>query len=147
MYVVIKWERNNLNQNKPIETEEKISIIQKWKNGLETKKQLLVLYLAYRDERVPWYAKLFTMLVVAYAFSPIDLIPDFIPILGYLDDLILVPLGVYLALKLIPKEVLEDCKRKVEERQITSKPKNWITGIIIITFWILVFVWAVKLQT
>ena len=115
------------------------------KNGLETKKQLLVLYLAYRDERVPWYAKLFTMLVVAYAFSPIDLIPDFIPILGYLDDLILVPLGVYLALKLIPKEVLEDCKRKVEERQITSKPKNWITGIIIITLWILVFVWAVKI--
>jgi len=101
--------------------------------------------LAYRDERVPWYAKLFTMLVVAYAFSPIDLIPDFIPILGYLDDLILVPLGVYLALKLIPKEVLEDCKRKVEERQITSKPKNWITGIIIITLWILVFVWAVKI--
>ncbi len=101
--------------------------------------------MAYRDERVPWYAKLFTMLVVAYAFSPIDLIPDFIPILGYLDDLILVPLGVYLALKLIPKEVLEDCKRKVEERQITSKPKNWITGIIIITLWILVFVWAVKI--
>lgn len=146
MYEVIKWERNNLNQNKPIETEEKISIIpkmKKWARNL--KKQLLVLYLAYRDERVPWYAKLFTMLVVAYAFSPIDLIPDFIPILGYLDDLILVPLGVYLALKLIPKEVLEDCKRKVEERQTISKPKNWITGIIIITLWILVFVWAVKI--
>ncbi|MDA2391593.1 YkvA family protein [Bacillus cereus] len=135
-----------MNQNKPIETEEKISIIpkmKKWARNL--KKQLLVLYLAYRDERVPWYAKLFTMLVVAYAFSPIDLIPDFIPILGYLDDLILVPLGVYLALKLIPKEVLEDCKRKVEERQTISKPKNWITGIIIITLWILVFVWAVKI--
>ncbi|AKR36163.1 TPA: DUF1232 domain-containing protein [Bacillus thuringiensis] len=135
-----------MNQNKPIETEEKISIIQKMKKWARNlKKQLLVLYLAYRDERVPWYAKLFTMLVVAYAFSPIDLIPDFIPILGYLDDLILVPLGVYLALKLIPKEVLEDCKRKVEERQTISKPKNWITGIIIITLWILVFVWAVKI--
>ncbi|MDD1371092.1 YkvA family protein, partial [Bacillus sp. MHSD17] len=135
-----------MNQNKSIETEEKISIIQKMKKWARNlKKQLLVLYLAYRDERVPWYAKLFTMLVVAYAFSPIDLIPDFIPILGYLDDLILVPLGVYLALKLIPKEVLEDCKRKVEERQTISKPKNWITGIIIITLWILVFVWAVKI--
>ncbi|WP_179877402.1 YkvA family protein [Bacillus cereus] len=135
-----------MNQNKPIETEEKISIIQKMKQWARNlKKQLLVLYLAYRDERVPWYAKLFTMLVVAYAFSPIDLIPDFIPILGYLDDLILVPLGVYLASKLIPKEVLEDCKRKVEERQTISKPKNWITGIIIITLWILVFVWAVKI--
>ncbi|ASJ51575.1 hypothetical protein ABE07_13810 [Bacillus thuringiensis] len=120
-----------------------IQKMKKWARNL--KKQLLVLYLAYRDERVPWYAKLFTMLVVAYAFSPIDLIPDFIPILGYLDDLILVPLGVYLALKLIPKEVLEDCKRKVEERQTISKPKNWITGIIIITLWILVFVWAVKI--
>ncbi|PEU01518.1 hypothetical protein CN287_26540 [Bacillus cereus] len=117
--------------------------MKQWARNL--KKQLLVLYLAYRDERVPWYAKLFTMLVVAYAFSPIDLIPDFIPILGYLDDLILVPLGVYLASKLIPKEVLEDCKRKVEERQTISKPKNWITGIIIITLWILVFVWAVKI--
>ncbi|MBE5108589.1 DUF1232 domain-containing protein [Bacillus thuringiensis] len=135
-----------MNQNKLIETEEKISIIQKMKKWARNlKKQLLALYLAYRDERVSWYAKLFTMLVVAYAFSPIDLIPDFIPILGYLDDLILVPLGVYLALKLIPKEVLEDCKRKVEERQTTSKPKNWITGIIIITLWTLVFVWAVKI--
>lgn len=101
--------------------------------------------MAYRDERVPWYAKLFTMLVVAYAFSPIDLIPDFIPILGDLDDLILVPLGVYLALKLIPKEVLENCERKVEERQTTSKPKNWVTNIIIITLWTLFFGWAGKL--
>jgi hypothetical protein len=63
---------------------------------------LTTLYLAYKDPRVPWYAKLVAICVVAYAFSPIDLIPDFIPVLGYLDDLILVPLGVALALRLIP---------------------------------------------
>ena len=135
-----------MNQDKPMKTEKSLSIIQKLKTWAKNlKKQLLVLYLAYRDERVPWYAKLFTMLVVAYAFSPIDLIPDFIPILGYLDDIILVPLGISLALKLIPKEVLEDCKKKVEERQTTSKPKNWVTGVIIIAIWILVFIWVGKL--
>lgn len=135
-----------MNQDKPMKPEKNLSILQKLKTWAKNlKKQLLVLYLAYRDERVPWYAKLFTMLVVAYAFSPIDLIPDFIPIFGYLDDVILVPLGVSLALKLIPKEVLEDCKRKVEERQTTSKPKNWVTGVIIIAIWILVFIWVGKL--
>ena len=135
-----------MNQDKPMKPEKNLSTLQKLKTWAKNlKKQLLVLYLAYRDERVSWYAKLFTMLVVAYAFSPIDFIPDFIPILGYLDDVILVPLGVSLALKLIPKEVLEDCKKKVEERQTTSKPKNWVTGVIIIAIWILVFIWVGKL--
>ncbi|MFD0770341.1 YkvA family protein [Bacillus sp. CGMCC 1.60114] len=131
-----------MSQNKRVQTEKGLSAIQKmkkWAKNLKT--QLLVLYLAYRDERVPWYAKLFTMLVVAYAFSPIDLIPDFIPILGYLDDLILVPLGVYLALKLIPEEVLEDCKRKIEGQSSMNKPKNWITGFLIIIIWLIVFIW------
>ncbi|CAG9613325.1 hypothetical protein BACCIP111899_02539 [Bacillus rhizoplanae] len=131
-----------MNQNKRVQKEKGLSIIQKMKKWAKNlKKQLLVLYLAYQDERVPWYAKLFTMLVVAYAFSPIDLIPDFIPILGYLDDLILVPLGVYLALRLIPEEVLEDCKREIEEKSLVNKPKNWITGFLIIIIWLIVFVW------
>lgn len=135
-----------MSQNKRIQTEKGLSIIQKIKKwARDLKKQLLVLYLAYRDERVPWYAKLFTMLVVAYAFSPIDLIPDFIPILGYLDDLILVPLGVYLALKLIPKEVLEDCKREMEKKLLINKPKNWITAFLIICIWLIVFIWIGKL--
>ncbi|WP_255294758.1 MULTISPECIES: YkvA family protein [unclassified Bacillus (in: firmicutes)] len=135
-----------MDQDKLMKAKGNLSIIQKLKKwAKKLKKQLLILYFAYRDERVPWYAKLFTMLVVAYAFSPIDLIPDFIPILGYLDDVILVPLGVSLALKLIPKEVLEDCKRKVEEKQTTGKPKNWITGAIFIVIWILIFVWVGKL--
>ncbi|MGG0239950.1 YkvA family protein [Bacillus rhizoplanae] len=135
-----------MSQNKQVQTEKELSTIQKmkkWAKNLKT--QLLVLYLAYRDERVPWYAKLFTMLVVAYAFSPIDLIPDFIPILGYLDDLILVPLGVYWALKLIPEEVIEDCKRKIEGQSSMNKPKNWITGFLIISIWLIIFIWIGKL--
>ncbi|MBT2729607.1 DUF1232 domain-containing protein [Bacillus sp. ISL-75] len=105
------------------------------------KKQIFILYLAYKDERVTWYAKLFTACVVAYAFSPIDLIPDFIPILGYLDDVIIVPLGIMLALKMLPKSVIDNCTVKAEELMKTGKPKNWIVGSIIIIVWCLMFVW------
>ncbi|MFD0696091.1 YkvA family protein [Paenibacillus sp. GCM10027628] len=105
------------------------------------KSNLIVLYLSYKDPRVPWFAKVFTICVVAYAFSPIDLIPDFIPILGYLDDLIIVPLGIYLALKLIPPLVLEECRVKAEERMKEKKPVNWITGSIFIVIWVLVALW------
>jgi len=68
---------------------------------------------------------------VAYAFSPIDLIPDFIPIIGYLDDIILVPVGVWIALKLIPDEVVKDCRAKAEELLSKGKPKNWFMGILV----------------
>lgn len=102
---------------------------------------MFILYLAYKDPRVPWYAKLFALCVVAYAFSPIDLIPDFIPILGYLDDLIIVPLGVKLALKLIPSEVLEECREQADEIRKKGKPINWVTGSLFILIWILCAVW------
>ncbi|MFC5451236.1 YkvA family protein [Paenibacillus aestuarii] len=105
------------------------------------KRNIFVLYLAYQDPRVPWYAKLFTILVVAYAFSPIDLIPDFIPVLGYLDDLIIVPLGITLALKMISPTVIEDCRIKAEEIHKQGKPKNWITGALFILVWFLLAVW------
>ncbi len=72
----------------------------------------MVLYRASKDPDTPWFAKAFIVLVVAYALSPIDLIPDFIPILGYLDDLILIPLGIYIGMKLIPAEVLEKHRRE-----------------------------------
>ncbi len=74
--------------------------------------EVYALYWAYRDPRIPWYARSLAVLVVAYALSPIDLIPDFIPLLGYLDDLILVPLGIALALKLIPAEVMADARAR-----------------------------------
>jgi uncharacterized membrane protein YkvA (DUF1232 family) len=106
------------------------------------KKQIYILYLSYKDERVPWYTKLFTACVVAYAFSPIDLIPDFIPILGYLDDVIIVPLGVMLALKMLPERVINDCTEKAAELMKKDKPKNWIIGSIIIVVWCLFLVWT-----
>jgi uncharacterized membrane protein YkvA (DUF1232 family) len=105
------------------------------------KQHVFVLYLSYKDPRVPWYARLLTLLVVAYAFSPIDLIPDFIPILGYLDDLIIVPLGIYVAMKLIPRPVLQDCRAKAEEIRKQGKPKNWFTGALFIVIWIICAVW------
>jgi uncharacterized membrane protein YkvA (DUF1232 family) len=107
----------------------------------EIKKNVFVLFLAYKDPRVPWYAKAFAVLVVAYTFSPIDLIPDFIPILGYLDDLILVPLGITLALKMIPQEVIADCRARAEEIRQGGKPKNWIAGALFIAIWIGAAVW------
>lgn len=113
------------------------------KNKARSMKQnLFVLYLSYRDPRVPWYAKVFAMLVVAYAFSPIDLIPDFIPILGYLDDIIIVPIGIILALKMIPEPVLLDCKAKADEIRKNGKPKNWITGTLFIAIWVLCAIWG-----
>ena len=83
-----------------------------WKErARQIKSEIYALYLAYRDPRVPWYARVFAACVVAYAFSPIDLIPDPIPVLGYLDDLVLIPLGVVLARKMIPADVLAECRQ------------------------------------
>ncbi|RAP73505.1 YkvA family protein [Paenibacillus montanisoli] len=113
--------------------------IRTWAKQL--KRKVLVLYFAYKDNRTPWYAKLFAIGVVAYALSPIDLIPDFIPILGYLDDLILVPLGVALALKMIPATVIQACTLLAEERAKSGKPKNWIAGGFIILVWIGAILW------
>ena len=121
-----------------------LSQIKAWARKL--KKQTYILYLAYKDDRVPWYAKVFTACVVAYAFSPIDLIPDFIPILGYLDDIIIVPLGIMFALKMLPQSVIQECTIKAEELMNTEKPKNWIVGLLIILAWCLFSVWiAIKI--
>ncbi|MED4025597.1 YkvA family protein [Priestia megaterium] len=117
-----------------------INQLKQWAKKL--KKQLFILYLAYKDERVSWYTKVFTACVVAYAFSPIDLIPDFIPVLGYIDDIIIVPLGVMLALKMLPISVIEDCTIKAEELIQNEKPQNWVAGSIIIVVWLLILMWS-----
>ncbi|MEH7086261.1 YkvA family protein [Neobacillus drentensis] len=109
------------------------------------KQNLFVLYLSYKDNRVPWYAKLVAICVVAYAFSPIDLIPDFIPVFGYLDDLIIVPLGISLALKLIPPYIIEENREKAEEIRKKGKPKNWFVAVLFIMIWILLAFWVGKL--
>ena len=105
------------------------------------KKQIFILYFSYQDDRVAWYTKLFTACVVAYAFSPIDLIPDFIPVLGYLDDLILVPLGILLALRMLPQEVIDDSTVKAEQWMGADKPKNWFVGALILLLWCTLTVW------
>jgi uncharacterized membrane protein YkvA (DUF1232 family) len=115
--------------------------IKAWAKNL--KRQLFILYFAYRDERIPWYVKLFTACIVAYAFSPIDLIPDFIPILGYLDDVIILPLGIMFALKMIPKDVISDCEVKANEMMKNGKPKNWIVGSLIIFIWSIIILWII----
>ena len=100
------------------------------------KKEAYTLYLVYKDSRVSWWKRLFLGIVIGYAFSPIDLVPDFIPILGYLDDLILVPIGISIALRLIPKEVIEECRKKAMEENTTEIPIGKKTTLIIIFIWI-----------
>ena len=99
------------------------------------KTETYALYLAYRDPRVPLYARVFAALVVGYAISPIDLIPDFIPILGYLDDLILLPLGLTFALKMIPDKVLAECREKA--RALEDKPVNRKAAAVVVSIWLL----------
>jgi uncharacterized membrane protein YkvA (DUF1232 family) len=107
--------------------------IQQWARTL--KRDAMALYLAARDPRVPWYAKALAACVAAYAFSPIDLIPDFIPVLGYLDDLILVPLGIALAIRLIPPALLEEHREHAAAR-IARRPVSRIGALVIIAVWV-----------
>ncbi|MHB1135004.1 MAG: YkvA family protein [Chloroflexota bacterium] len=95
------------------------------------------LYLAYRDPRVPLHARLFALCVVAYAFSPIDLVPDFVPILGYLDDLVLIPIGISLAMRMIPRPVLDECRQRAETAMAEGKPTNWVAAGVIVAIWLL----------
>src|SRR3712207_2778892 len=97
----------------------------------QLKTDLYALYLAARDPRVPWLARIVVACVVGYAFSPIDLIPDPIPILGYLDDLILLPLGIALALKLIPPVVMAECRARAQAAVDRPKLTSWIAAAII----------------
>ena len=113
-----------------------ISIIMK--RAKKMKKEIGALYFAYKRPDVPFYAKLVSLLVVCYALSPIDLIPDFIPFFGYLDDLIIVPLGVALAIKLIPRDIMNECRQQSESIFKEEKPKKWIAGVIIICIWIII---------
>jgi uncharacterized membrane protein YkvA (DUF1232 family) len=89
--------------------------IQSWETkSKRLKSEIHALYLAYKHPRTPWYAKAFAVLILGYAPSPIDLIPDFIPVVGYLDDLVIVPAGIALLMKMIPKDVLQECREKAQ---------------------------------
>lgn len=104
------------------------------------KSETFALYLAAHDPRTPWCAKLLVAGIVAYAFSPIDLIPDFVPVLGYLDDLILIPLGITLAIKMVPHSVLADCRARAQEARQKGKPVSRVAGTVIIVIWLLLAV-------
>src|SRR5262245_23053301 len=100
------------------------------------KQETYALALACRDPRVPWYARLIAVCVVAYAFSPIDLIPDPIPVLGYLDDLILLPIGIALAIRLIPPDVLVECRARAAATAGRWRV-NWVAAGFIIAIWLI----------
>src|SRR6266496_916702 len=103
------------------------------------KREVIAVYLAARDPRTPWYAKALIFLIVAYMFSPIDLIPDFIPVLGYLDDLLIVPSGIWLAIRLIPVEVMAEA-RAMAATEGVDRNVGKIGAVIIILVWIIVLV-------
>jgi len=116
---------------------------EKWsKRAHELKADSFALYLAARDPRVPWYAKLLASAVVVYAVSPIDLIPDFIPVIGLLDDMIIVPLGLALALKMIPREVMAEHRQEARARLAEGVPRRWVGAVIVICIWLLLL-WLV----
>jgi len=111
--------------------------IDHWKKrAKDLKCETYTLYFAYRDPRVPWYAKVVCACTVGYALSPIDLIPDFVPIFGYLDDLIIVPAGIALAIKLIPEEVMCECRSRAEVKMNQRGPNNYVAAAIIAAIWL-----------
>ena len=111
------------------------------------KRENYALAYAYQHQRTPWYAKLSIIITLGYLLSPIDLIPDFIPILGYLDDLILVPLLILLSIKLIPNDILEECRQQAENQMINkSKQKKtaWWFAILIVLFYVAIIYYIIN---
>src|SRR6266850_107097 len=98
------------------------------------RRDVVAVWIAARDPRVPWYAKALALAVAAYALSPIDLIPDFIPVLGYLDDLIIVPLGILLVVKLIPAGLMAEFRAEATSRE--GAPRSRVAAVVIVTVWI-----------
>jgi uncharacterized membrane protein YkvA (DUF1232 family) len=121
--------------------------LERWKErATQLKQEVHALALACKDPRVPWYAKLLAVLIVAYALSPIDLIPDFIPVLGYLDDLVLVPLGIFLVLRMIPDEVMVEYRERAKEFAEHKRSTNWLAATVIIALWTIMALWVLRLS-
>lgn len=112
------------------------SWLARWKDKAEAlEAQVFALYLAYRHPRTPWFAKAAALAVAAYSLSPIDLIPDFIPVLGYLDDLLIVPLGVMLVVRLVPRDVMAECQARAAEMQANGAPQFRWMGAVVAGLW------------
>jgi uncharacterized membrane protein YkvA (DUF1232 family) len=116
-----------------------------WRQSLklriaELRSETLALYLAARHPGTPWHAKLLVAAIVAYALSPIDLIPDFVPVLGYVDDLLLIPIGIAVAIKLIPAPVLVECRARAHNAFAEGAPQSRRAAAVIVAIWLLVTV-------
>lgn len=112
--------------------------------GCSVKKNIFTLYLTSKDPRTPLLAKLIVVLTVGYALSPIDLIPDFIPIVGYLDDLLLLPAGIWLAIRLVPDLVWQECKARTESEAFTL-PQSFGAAVVVVLFWSVLCLWILSL--
>jgi len=108
--------------------------LREWVHQL--KAETLALYLAARDRRTPWYARLLVAAIVAYALSPIDLIPDFVPVLGLLDDVVLIPLGIALALRMIPAEVMAEARERARAELAGARPRSRAAAAVIVAIWV-----------
>lgn len=110
--------------------------LKQWARKL--KNDVIAMYFAMKHPQTPLYAKVFAAIIVGYALSPIDLIPDFVPVLGYVDDVILLPLCITLAIKMIPPNILEACREEAKNNPPTTKPKIWGAAYIIVMLWLIV---------
>ena len=120
--------------------------LETWKRrARQLSAQTYALYLAYRHPRTPWYAKVFAALVVGYVFSPIDPIPDVIPGVGLLDEIVVVPIGVLIAAKMIPRQVMEECEEKAREMAEGEKPVSRVAAVVVVAVWMLSVALAVFL--
>jgi uncharacterized membrane protein YkvA (DUF1232 family) len=110
----------------------------------QIKKDIPAVFLLLKKRKTPWYAKALAILTIGYALSPIDFIPDFIPVLGYLDDVIILPLMIIVTIKLVPKEIIEQCRIESEQLWKDGMPKKWYYAIPIVLVWLLIFVIIIK---
>jgi len=113
-----------------------VRTLDRWKQRARSfRREIYALYLACRDPRTPWYAKTMAAVVVAYAASPIDLIPDFVPVLGYVDDLLLLPLGIWLAIRLVPAHVMAESREQAAVQM--DRPTSRAAAVVIVGIWFL----------
>ena len=116
------------------------------KRAEQLKKDVPAVFLALKDKDTPLVAKIFAGITVVYALSPVDLIPDFVPVLGYLDDVILLPLLITLTIRLIPADKLEECRLRTEGMWSDGKPKKWYYAIPFVAIWLLIVLFLVKMM-
>jgi uncharacterized membrane protein YkvA (DUF1232 family) len=129
---------------RPIQAEGRVTILSSLKTWARTiKRDVVALWIAARDTRVPLYAKAAAGAVAAYALSPVDLIPDFIPVLGYLDDVVIVPLGILLVVKLIPAQLMEEFRQEAIRRE--DRPTSYAGTAIVAAIWLGFAAWLIWL--